>query len=134
MQGLAFVGAAGQLLTNAIESIGMKRDDVYIANVVKCRPPDNRVPLAEEAAACLEYLRYQVKIIKPKIIVCLGSVAAVNIIDKDFKITKQRGQWINRKGIWILPTFHPAAVLRDQEKETPFLQDFLAIKVKLSEL
>lgn len=134
IQGLAFVGAAGQLLTKAIESIGLKREDVYIANIIKCRPPNNRTPYAHEAETCIEYLRYQVKLIKPKIIVCLGSVAAVNIIDKDFRITKERGKWVFRKGIWILPTFHPAAVLRDPQKETPFLQDFLTVKAKLNEI
>lgn len=134
VQGLAFVGPAGKLLTQAIESIGLKREDVYIANIVKCRPPNNRTPYAEEAEACIQYLRYQVKIIKPKIIVCLGSVAAVNIIDKNFRITRERGKWIERKGIWILPTFHPAAVLRDAEKEMPFLQDFLAVRDKFKEI
>lgn len=129
-QGLAFVGPAGQLLTDAIRSIGMKREEVYIANVVKCRPPGNRNPLKEEMEACIQYLRYQVKIIQPRIIVCLGAIAATNVIDKDFKISKERGQWILKKGIWIMPTFHPAAVLRDKNKENSFFEDFLKIKEK----
>ncbi|MCG8484293.1 MAG: uracil-DNA glycosylase [Clostridia bacterium] len=130
MQGIAFVGPAGKLLTKALEQINITRDDVYIANIVKCRPPNNRNPLKEEMNACIEYLRYQVKLIKPKIIVCLGSIASKNIIDEDFKITKERGRWILKKDIWILPTFHPAAVLRDVNKEKSFFDDFEEIKSK----
>lgn len=134
MQGLAFVGPAGQLLTKALESIGLSREEVYIANIVKCRPPNNRNPLKEEMQTCKDYLRYQVKIIQPKIIVCLGAVAAVNIIDDHFRITKGRGQWIQRKSFWIMPTFHPAAVLRDNVKEEPFFNDFIEISSKCKEI
>lgn len=132
-QGIAFIGPAGQLLTKAIENIDMTRDQVYIANIVKCRPPQNRNPLKEEMQKCIEYLRYQVKIINPKIIVCLGAIAAKNIIDADFRITKERGKWIKNKNFWIMATFHPAAVLRDADKELLFFKDFQAIQKKLLE-
>lgn len=131
MRGEAFVGPAGQLLTKAIEGIGMTRNDVYIANIIKCRPPNNRDPLPEEMSQCIEYLRWQVKLIRPKIIVCLGRISAMNIIDPEIRITRARGHWINRNGIWIMPTFHPSAVLRDESKKKPFWQDIKAVKDKL---
>jgi len=134
MQGLAFVGAAGQLLTKAIEGIGFKRDEVFIANIVKCRPPNNRNPQEDEMEACIPYLRWQVKLIKPKIIVCLGSISGKNIIDKNLKITRQRGQWVEKKGYKILPTFHPAALLRDDSKKRPFWEDFKKIKRMYNEI
>ncbi|AEE95475.1 uracil-DNA glycosylase [Mahella australiensis] len=130
LQGRPFVGRAGQLLDNMLEAIGIKRSEVYIANVVKCRPPQNRVPTPSEAKACLPYLRNQVAIIKPKIIVCLGATAAKNLIDPDFKITQQRGQWIERKGYYFIATFHPAAILRDPSKKKPAWEDFILIKEK----
>lgn len=128
LRGLAFVGAAGQLLTKAIEAIGFKREEVFIANIVKCRPPNNRNPQEDEMQACIPYLRWQVKLINPKIIVCLGSISAKNIIAKNLKITRQRGQWIDKKGYKILPTFHPAALLRDESKKRPFWEDFKQVK------
>ena len=134
LQGIAFIGAAGKLLTKAIEAIGFKREQVYIANIVKCRPPNNRNPQEDEMEACIPYLRWQVKLIKPKIIVCLGSIAAKNIIDKNLRITRQRGQWIERKGYRIMPTFHPAALLRDPGKKKPFWEDFKEIKRMYEEL
>ncbi|SHK04738.1 uracil-DNA glycosylase [Paramaledivibacter caminithermalis] len=134
LQGQAFVGAAGQLLTKAIEAIDFKREEVFIANIVKCRPPNNRNPKEDEIKACISYLRWQVKLIKPKMIICLGSVAAKNIIDKNLKITRQRGQWIEKKGFMILPTFHPAALLRDESKKRPFWEDFKKVKRMYDEL
>ncbi|WP_053955163.1 uracil-DNA glycosylase [Inediibacterium massiliense] len=133
-QGKAFIGPAGELLTKAIEGIGMKRDEVYIANIVKCRPPNNRNPQDDEMKRCIPYLRWQVKIINPKIIVCLGSISAKNIIDPDLRITKERGKWYFKKGIWIMPTFHPSAVLRDELKKRPFWEDFKEIHKKWEEL
>ncbi|WZL73180.1 uracil-DNA glycosylase [Clostridiaceae bacterium 35-E11] len=133
-QGFAFVGPAGQLLTKAIEGVGWKREEVYIGNVVKCRPPNNRNPLKEEIKACIPYLRWQVKLIRPKIIVCLGSIAATNIIDSNLKITQQRGKWSFKKEIWIMPTYHPSAVLRDEGKKRPFWEDFKEIKRKYEEI
>jgi uracil-DNA glycosylase family 4 len=133
-KGLAFIGPAGQLLTKAIEGIGFKRKQVYIANIVKCRPPNNRNPMQEEMEACLPFLRWQVKLIHPRILVCLGAIAAKNIIDKNLKITVQRGQWKEKKGFWLLPTYHPSAVLRDETKKRPFWEDFKKIKKKYKEL
>ena len=134
MQGLAFVGAAGQLLTKMIAAMGMSREDVYICNIVKCRPPQNRVPDAVEAAACLPYLRQQVALVKPEVIVLLGATAAKTLIREDFRITRERGRWIEKKGVWFMPTFHPAALLRDTDKKRPAWEDFKAIRDKLMEL
>lgn len=129
--GRPFVGKAGQLLTRAIEAIELKREEVYIANIVKCRPPGNRVPTQDEAKTCIGYLRNQVALIKPKIIVCLGATAMKYIISQDAKISSIRGQWIQRKGYWLMATFHPAALLRDETKKVPFWKDFKEIREKL---
>ena len=134
LSGRPFVGAAGQLLDKMIAAIGMKREDVYIANIVKCRPPGNRVPKEEEALACLPYLRRQVYLIKPKIIVCLGATALKYIIDPEARITRVRGQWVERKGYWLIPTYHPAALLRDPAKKYEAWEDFKKIRNKLKEL
>ncbi len=131
IQGMPFVGAAGQLLDTLLEALSLKPDEYYIANVVKCRPPNNRVPTDIEAEKCLPYLRNQVALIRPKIIVCLGSTAARYIISKDVKISQIRGQWIERKGFWIMPTFHPAALLRDQSKRVLLFRDIKEVKQKI---
>lgn len=116
-QGRPFVGAAGQLLNKMIAAMGLKREDVYIANVVKCRPPKNREPLPEEIAACLPYLRTQVKWVQPKVIVCLGRTASQAVISPDVRITRDHGVVTRRKGFVMIPTFHPAALLRDPDKK-----------------
>ena len=134
IQGEPFVGKAGQLMNKAFEALDIKREDVYIANIVKCRPPQNRNPEQDEANACMDYLRNQVLLIKPKIIVLLGSVALKNILGEDYGITNSRGKWIEKKGIWYLPTFHPAALLRDDSKKIDFWRDLKVIKEKLKEL
>lgn len=134
IQGLPFVGPAGRLLDALLQAHGIKEDMYYIANVVKCRPPSNRTPVDEEAEACLPYLRNQVYLVKPKIIVCLGATAMRYIIDKQSKISQIRGQWIERKGYWIMPTFHPAALLRDESKKTLMWEDFKKIKQRLDEI
>lgn len=134
MQGEPFVGAAGQLLDKMLASIGLDRSRVYIANVVKCRPPQNRDPLPEEQAACIDFLRAQFLLIRPKIIVCLGRIAAKAIISPDFRITRQRGIWYNKKGIEITATYHPSALLRDESKKRPAWEDFKQIKKKYEEL
>jgi len=134
IQGYPFVGPAGQLLDRMLAAIDMSLDDVYIANIVKCRPPSNRDPKEEEQQACINYLRYQLKLIEPKIIVCLGRIAAKAIIDPDFKITKQRGQWTERKGYWITATYHPSALLRDESKKRPAWEDFKSIRDKYNQL
>ena len=122
-QGIPFVGRAGKLMDKAFEGLGIDRSSVYIANIVKCRPPQNRVPESEEAEACLNYLRNQVILVKPKIIVLLGSTALKNILGKDFGITSARGKWVERKGIMYMPTWHPAALLRDETKKVDFIND-----------
>ena len=134
LQGYPFVGPAGQLLDNMLGAINLSIDDVYIANVVKCRPPHNRDPKEEEQQACMNYLRYQFKLVEPKIVVCLGRIAAQAIIDKDFRITRQRGQWFERKGYWFTATYHPSALLRDAEKKRPAWEDFKSIRNKYEEL
>ena len=134
IQGEPFVGKAGQLMNKAFEALDIKREDVYIANIVKCRPPQNRNPEQDEANACMDYLRNQVLLIKPKIIVLLGSVALKNILGEDYGITNSRGKWIEKKGIWYMPTFHPAALLRDDSKKIDFWRDLKLIKNKLEEL
>lgn len=131
MSGKPFVGKAGQLLDKILEAAAIDIRDIYIGNIVKCRPPGNRVPTPDEAQACLSYLRNQVHLIKPKIIVCLGATAAKYIIDENIKITRDRGQWTERKGYWILATYHPAALLRDESKKGPAWEDFKKIKAKL---
>lgn len=131
-QGLPFVGQAGRLLDLALQSTGFTKEDYYIANVVKCRPPENRNPLPEECAACLPYLRAQFKLIKPKIIVCLGSVASTNMIDKEAKITAIRGKWIERGGVLFTATYHPAALLRDPSKKIVMWRDLKSVWDKLT--
>lgn len=123
MQGEPFVGRAGKLMNMAFGVVGIKREEVYIANIVKCRPPANRNPEDDEAFACLDYLRNQVILVKPKIIVLLGSVALKNILGKEYGITASRGKWIEKKGIKYLPTWHPAALLRDETKKVDFVND-----------
>ena len=123
MQGEPFVGKAGKLMNMAFETLGIKREEVYIANIVKCRPPSNRNPEEDEATACLDYLRNQVILVKPKIIVLLGSVALKNILGKEYGITASRVKWIEKKGILYMPTWHPAALLRDETKKIDFIKD-----------
>lgn len=130
-QGIPFVGKAGQLMNKAFEGVGINREEVYIANIVKCRPPQNRNPEKDEANACINYLRNQVMIIKPKIIVLLGSVALKNILGEEYGITKVRGKWIEKKGICYMSTFHPAALLRDERKKIDFWKDLKKVKEKM---
>ncbi len=115
--GRPFVGPAGQLLDKMLAAIDLSREQVYIANIVKCRPPRNRVPTDEEAAICMPYLREQFKLIRPKIIVTLGSTAGKYIIKPDLRITREHGQWTQRAGVWMLPTYHPSALLRDETNQ-----------------
>lgn len=121
--GIPFVGKAGKLMNMAFRGVGIKREDVYIANVVKCRPPQNRNPEDEESRACLEYLKSQVMLVKPKIIVLLGNIALKNILGKEYSITSSRGKWIEKDGILYFATFHPAALLRDETKKILFWKD-----------
>ena len=121
--GEPFVGRAGKLMNLAFQTVGIKRENVYIANIVKCRPPSNRNPENDECEACMNYLRNQVILVKPKIIVLLGSVALKNILGKEYGITSARGKWIEKKGIKYMPTWHPAALLRDETKKIDFIKD-----------
>ena len=127
-QGIPFVGKAGKLMNTAFQGMGIKREEVYIANVVKCRPPNNRNPEDDEARACLDYLRNQVILVKPKIIVLLGNVALKNILGKEYAITSARGKWVEKNGIMYMPTFHPAALLRDETKKIMFWKDLKEVK------
>ena len=134
LQGLAFVGRAGQLLTKMIEAIGMTREQVYICNVVKCRPPQNRAPLPEEAAACMPYLRAQFALVRPKVIVLLGATAARAVLGDQIRITRDRGIWAEKKGVWFMPTYHPSFLLRDPAKKREAWEDFQKVRDKLNAL
>lgn len=131
IQGKPFVGKAGKLMDMAFKMIGINREEVYIANIVKCRPPSNRNPQDDEAESCLNYLRNQVVLIKPKVIVLLGSVALKNILGKEYSITASRGKWIEKKGILYMPTWHPAALLRDENKKIDFAKDLKEVQKRL---
>lgn len=133
-QGIPFVGRAGQLLDDMLEIIHLDRTKVYIANVVKCRPPQNRDPLNVEQDACIGYLRRQAALMKPKIIVCLGRIAAKAIIKEDFKITQEHGQWFQRGGVQMTAIYHPAALLRDEQKRPETFLDLKSIQAKVREL
>ena len=133
-QGIPFVGRAGQLLDDMLEIIGLYRTKVYIANVVKCRPPQNRDPLNVEQDACIGFLRRQTALIRPKIIVCLGRIAAKAIIKEDFKITTEHGQWFARSGVQMTAIYHPAALLRDVGKRPETFEDLKSIQAKYREL
>ena len=133
-EGLAFVGPAGQLLTRMLAAISLPRDRVYICNIVKCRPPNNRVPEPTEAEACMLHLRIQTALIKPKVIVLLGSTAAKNTLGQDIRITRDRGRWFERKGVWMMPTYHPSALLRDPAKKREAWENMQSLRDKLMEL
>ncbi len=133
-QGEPFVGRAGKLMNMAFEMVEIKREEVYIANIVKCRPPGNRNPEDDEANACMDYLRNQVMLVKPKIIVLLGSVALKNILGKEYGITSARGKWVERKGIKYMPTWHPAALLRDESKKIDFIKDLMSVQEELERI
>lgn len=132
--GRPFVGASGALLTQMIHAIGMERTEVYIANVVKCRPPGNRTPTPEEAAACMPYLRMQFTLVRPKVIVLLGGTAAKYILGPDVRIRRDHGTWVERKGVFFMTTFHPSALLRDPSQKKLAWSDFLKVRDKLREL
>ena len=133
-QGLPFVGPAGKLLDDMMEIIGLDRTKVYIANVVKCRPPRNRDPMNTEQAACLPWLRRQTALLRPKMIVCLGRISAQVVIKPDFRITKEHGQWTYRAGVWMTAIYHPSALLRDVYKRPETFLDLKAIQVKAREV
>jgi len=124
LTGEPFVGAAGRLLNDYLTACGLSRGDVYIANILKCRPPQNRDPLPAEEDCCIAYLERQIELVNPKLIVCLGRIAAKRLIDPDFAVTKQHGELRRRNGRLIMGTFHPAALLRNGANKAPTLADF----------
>lgn len=127
--GSAFVGRAGKLLDNLLDALMFEPEDYYICNIVKCRPPNNREPLPEEAHACLPWLRFQVKYIRPSILVCLGATALKYIVGDEARITRIRGNWIERPGFFrIMPTYHPSAVLRDPSKKEEMFMDMKKVR------
>ena len=132
--GRPFVGPSGELLTRMIHAIGMERAETYIANVVKCRPPYNRNPEPDEAAACLNYLRAQVALVRPKVIVLLGKVACRYTLNEEVFVTRDHGRWYERKGTFFLPTFHPSALLRDPSRKREAWEDFQKVRDRLAEL
>ena len=128
LQGEPFVGAAGKFLDDMLSIIGLSRQNCYIANIVKCRPPHNRDPLAEEQDACMPWLRLQTKLLRPKIIVCLGRIAAMKLIREDFKITREHGQWTEKGGIRFTALYHPSALLRDESKRPETFRDLKKLR------
>ncbi len=130
--GIPFVGRAGKLLNSYLEAVGIDRDKVYIANILKCRPPKNRDPLPEEGDACISYLREQVRIIKPRFIVCLGRIAAMRLIKPDYKITQEHGIWVEKGAFEMTAFFHPSALLRDPRKKEAMLDDMKELARKLN--
>ena len=134
LKGEPFVGPAGKLLDDMLSIIDLDRTNCYIANIVKCRPPRNRDPEQEEQDACIQYLRNQVALIQPKIIVCLGRVAAKRLISEDYRITQEHGTWICRNGIWMTALYHPSALLRDVSKRPDTFSDLLCIREKMREV
>ncbi len=132
-QGIPFVGRSGELLDSLLQDCGLTRKEIYITNMIKCHPPGNRDPKEEEKEACFPYLKYETWLLKPKIIVCLGRVAAQRIISPDFKITRQHGTWTCRKNCALTATYHPSAILRDPSKYEEAKRDFLEIVRKRKE-
>lgn len=134
LKGEPFVGPAGKLLDDMLSIIDLNRKNCYIANIVKCRPPHNRDPQETEQDACIGYLRNQVSLVKPKIIVCLGRVAAKRIIDPEYRITRDHGTWIQRNGIWMTAFYHPSALLRDTAKRPETFEDLMFLRKKMREI
>lgn len=134
LSGIPFVGAAGKLLDKYLEAVDIPRDSIYIANILKCRPPHNRDPLPSEEDACIPFLREQTRLISPKVIVCLGRISAMRLIKPDFKITLEHGKWFERNGYLMTAVFHPAAILRDPRRREDMLTDMKNIKAKIDQL
>ena len=134
LKGEPFVGPAGKLLDQMLCILDLDRTNCYIANIVKCRPPRHRDPLPQEQEACIGYLREQFRLVQPKIIVCLGRIAAKKLIDESFRITVEHGNWVQRNGIWMMATYHPSALLRDENKRPEAFRDLLSLREKMREL
>lgn len=133
-QGLPFVGRAGKLLDEMLEMVNLDRSKVYIANIVKCRPPQNRDPMPEERAACMPWLQKQLGLIRPKIVVCLGRIAAQQLIRQDLSVTREHGQFFEKDGVWYMATLHPAALLRNPRQKPDAFADFVALREKIGEV
>lgn len=134
LQGEPFVGRGGKLLDDMLAMIGLKRENIYITNSVKCRPPENRDPLNTEKDACRGYLRRQVKLMQPKIIVCLGRISAMELIREDFKITKEHGQFFEKNGVLMMALYHPAALLRNPNLKPYAFEDLKVLQSKIQEI
>lgn len=135
LQGEPFVGRGGKLLDKYLEAIDLSRDkNIYIANMVKCRPPHNRDPKPEEQEECIKWLREQFRLLRPKIIVCLGRISAQKLISPDFKVTKQHGEFFEKGGVLMMGTFHPAALLRNPNQKPAALEDFIKLRSKIEEI
>lgn len=134
LTGVPFVGPAGQLLDQMLEIIDLDRTNYYITNIVKCRPPHNRDPLAQEQEACMGYLRTQTKLVKPKLIICLGRIAAMRLIRPDYRITREHGQWVQKGSFWMTAIYHPSALLRDESKRPETFDDLMGIRDKIREV
>ena len=134
LQGVPFVGPAGKFLDDMLSIIDLGRENCYIANIVKCRPPRNRDPQEGEQAACMGYLQNQIALIQPKIIVCLGRIAAIKLIDPQFRITREHGSWVEKIGIWMTATYHPSALLRDESKRPQAFDDLMGLREKIRQV
>lgn len=134
LTGIPFVGPAGQLLDQMMDIIDLDRSKYYITNIVKCRPPHNRDPQAGEQEACIGYLRIQTKLVRPKIILCLGRIAAMRLIRPDYRITREHGQWVQKGGFWMSAIYHPSALLRDESKRPETFDDLMGLRDKIRQV
>lgn len=132
--GIPFTGPSGKVFDELLESVGMRREEIYLTNVVKCHPPHNRDPFPQEQEACIPYLKYETLLLKPRVIVCLGRIAAQRIIKPDYRITREHGTFIYRKNTWLTAVYHPSAILRDPAKMEEVKRDFQQIKEKADTL
>lgn len=132
--GVPFTGRSGELFDRLLGEVGMKREEIYLTNIVKCNPPGNRDPYPNEQEACIPYLKYETLLLRPKIIVCLGRIAAQRIIRPDYRITREHGVFLERKNTWLTAVYHPSAVLRDETKLPQMQEDFRKIREKLEEV
>ena len=134
LTGEPFVGRAGKLFDKYLEAVGIDRDEVYIANILKCRPPKNRDPLPEEQDVCIDYLREQVRLIKPKMIVCLGRISAMRLISPDYRITREHGKWIKKGQYDMTAVYHPSLLLRDERRRDEMLADMMEVARRYNEM
>lgn len=132
--GVPFTGRSGELFDRLLREIEMKREEIYLTNIVKCNPPGNRDPYPDEQEACIPYLKYETLLLRPKMIVCLGRIAAQRIIRPDYRITREHGVFLERKNTWLTAVYHPSAVLRDETKLPQMQKDFRKIREKLEEV